>query len=175
MNRLTVIGRIVRDTELRAVGDGRIVMNNTIAIPRTFKTDKGQDADFINFVAWGRRAELIEEYCNKGDLVGFDGRIQSRSYENDQNQTVYTVEMVVESVHFLQTKRKSNRTAASPQAQNQTQTQTQAQIQRQQPQTQNTNQGQNHPQAAANSQGQQNTEETQNTIDISHMQTANNS
>jgi len=114
MNRLTAIGRIVRDIELKEVGDGRIVLNNAIAIPRTFKSDNGRDTDFINFVAWGKRAELIEEYCNKGDQVGFDGRIQSRTYENSENQTVFAVEMVVESVYFLQSRtgNRKNRTRA---------------------------------------------------------------
>lgn len=114
MNRLTVIGRIVRDTELKGLGDGRIVLNNSLAVSRTFKTDNGQDTDFINFVAWGKRAELIEEYCNKGDLVGLDGRFQSRSYENEDKKTVYIVEMVVESVHFLQQKRETQPISAVP-------------------------------------------------------------
>lgn len=105
MNRLTVTGRLVRDNELREVGGERIVLNNAIAIPRNYKSDNGQDTDFLNIVAWGKRAELIEEYCNKGDLVGLDGRIQSRSYQNNEEQTVYTVEMVVDSVHFLQAKK----------------------------------------------------------------------
>src|SRR5690625_4415161 len=109
LNRLTVIGRIVRDAELREVGDGRIVMNNSLAIPRTYKTDNGQETDFINFVAWGKRAELIEEYCDKGNLVGLDGRIQSRNYQNEEGQTVYVVEMLVDSVHFLQPRNSNNR------------------------------------------------------------------
>lgn len=109
MNRLTVVGRIVRDVELREVGDGKIVMNNTLAIPRTYKVDNGQETDFINFVAWGKRAELIEEYCDKGNLVGLDGKIQSRNYENNQGQTVYVVELLVDSVHFLQPRNSSRR------------------------------------------------------------------
>ena len=108
MNRMTVIGRIVRETELRAVGEGKFVMNNTIAIPRAFKSENGQDTDFLNFVAWGKRAELIEEFCNKGDLIGLDGRIQSRTYQKDSEQKVYIVEMNVESVYFLQNRRKKN-------------------------------------------------------------------
>lgn len=110
MNRLTVIGRMVRDTKLKEIGDGRLVLNNAVAVPRIFKTENGQDTDFINIVAWGKRAELIEEYCNKGDLIGLDGRFQSRHYENEQNQKVYTVELVVESVHFLQQKREAQPT-----------------------------------------------------------------
>ncbi len=109
MNRLTVVGRIVRDVEIREVGDGRVVMNNTIAVPRNFKTENGPEADFINFVAWGKRAELIEEYTNKGDLIGLDGRFQSRNYENEDKQKIYVVEMVVETVHFLQPRRRAAR------------------------------------------------------------------
>lgn len=105
MNRLTLTGRLVRENELREVGDGRIVLNNSIAVPRNYKTEKGQDTDFINIVAWGKRAELIEEYCDKGDLVGLDGRLQSRSYQNQEDQVIYTVEMLVDRVHFLQAKK----------------------------------------------------------------------
>lgn len=102
MNRLSVIGRIVREITLHEVGDGRVVLNNSLAIPRTYKKGDQQETDFVNFVAWGKRAELIEEYCGKGHLVGLDGRIQSRSYKNADKNTVYVVEMLVESVHFLQ-------------------------------------------------------------------------
>lgn len=110
MNRLTVIGRIVRKIDLKHVGDGRIVTNNAIAVSRTFKTEGKQDTDFINFVAWGKRAELLEEYCNKGDLVGLDGRIQSRTYVDDQQKSKYVVEMLVETIHFLQPKRDQGNT-----------------------------------------------------------------
>lgn len=105
LNRLTVTGRLVRENELREVGDSRIVLNNSIAIPRTYKSENGQDTDFINIVAWGKRAELIEEYCDKGDLIGLDGRVQSRSYQNSEDQMIYTVEMLIDSVHFLQAKK----------------------------------------------------------------------
>lgn len=108
MNRLTVVGRIVRDVELNEVGNGKRVLNNSLAVPRTYKTENGQETDFINFVAWGKRAELIEKYCDKGHLVGFDGRFQSRSYLNEQQQTVYIIEMVVETVHFLQPQKENN-------------------------------------------------------------------
>lgn len=107
MNRLTVTGRLVRENLLKEVGDNRVVLNNSIAIPRRYKTDGGQDTDFINIVAWGKRAELIEEYCDKGDLIGLDGHIQSRSYQNNEDQTVYTIEMIVDSVHFLQAKKEA--------------------------------------------------------------------
>lgn len=107
MNRLNVVGRIVREVTMKDVGNGKVVMNNTIAIPKIVKKEGGPEADFINFVAWGKRAELIEEYCSKGDLIGLDGKIQSRRYLNEKENTVYVVELLVESVHFLQNKKNS--------------------------------------------------------------------
>ena len=74
-------------------------------VPKRIKKEGGPEADFLNFVGWGKRAELIEQYCSKGDLIGLDGKIQSRRYMSEKETTVYVVEMLVESVHFLQTKR----------------------------------------------------------------------
>lgn len=105
MNRLALVGRIVREVELKEVGDERVVLNNSIAVQRSYRTENGLEADFIPFVVWGKRAELIEEYCKKGDLIGLGGRIQSRSYQNSDDQAVYVIEMVVEDVQFLQPKR----------------------------------------------------------------------
>lgn len=108
MNMLSLVGRITREIELREVGEGRVVLNNTIAVQRNFRTENGQDTDFIPFVVWGKRAELIEEYCDKGDLIGLGGRIQSRRYQNAEDETVFVVEMIVEDVQFLQPKKEEN-------------------------------------------------------------------
>jgi single-strand DNA-binding protein len=105
MNRLTLVGRITRDIELRDIGQGRVVLNNTIAVKRHYRAENSPEADFIPFIAWGKRAELIEEYCQKGDLIGIDGRIQSRRYQNSEDETVYVVEMLVDDVEFLQPKK----------------------------------------------------------------------
>ncbi|WP_208560977.1 single-stranded DNA-binding protein [Marinilactibacillus kalidii] len=105
MNQVSFVGRIVRDIELRGVGEGKIVTNNVIAVQRHYKTEGSAEADFIPFVAWGKRAELIEEYCEKGDLIGFNGKMQSRTYQNAEQETVYVVEFLVNDVHFLQPKK----------------------------------------------------------------------
>jgi len=105
MNRLTIVGRIVRDIHLKDIGDGRFVMNNVLAVSRLFKSENQPDTDFIPFTAWGKRAELIEEFCNKGDMVGLDGRIQSRTYTTPDDETKYVVEMLVDEVQFLQPKK----------------------------------------------------------------------
>lgn len=110
MNNYAAIGRIVKPVELKDVGEGRLVVNNTIAIQRTFKSANGQDADFIPFQAWGNVGERIAKYCQKGDLVGLTGRVQSRSYLNREEEPVYVVEMIVESVRFLQNKNRSETT-----------------------------------------------------------------
>lgn len=102
MNRLTVIGRVVREIEVKNISDGNVVLNNAIAVPRTFKVEGKPDTDFINFVVWGKRAVLLGEYCEKGDLVGLDGRIQSRTYVDENQEKKYVVEMVVDNIHFLQ-------------------------------------------------------------------------
>ncbi|MFC6464241.1 single-stranded DNA-binding protein [Marinilactibacillus sp. GCM10026970] len=108
MNQVSFVGRIVRDIELRDVGEGKIVMNNVIAVQRHYKSEGNTEADFIPVVAWGKRAELIEEYCNKGDLIGLNGKMQSRSYQNSDKETVYVVELLVNDVQFLQPKKQES-------------------------------------------------------------------
>ena len=108
MNQVSVIGRIVRDIELKDLGEGKQVVNNTIAVPMTFKKDSGQDTDFIPIVAWNKTAVLLHQYCKKGSLIGLTGRMQSRSYLNKENETIYVVEMVVNTVQFLSNKTKED-------------------------------------------------------------------
>lgn len=104
MNQLALIGRIVRDVEVRRTAEGRHVLNNTLAVQRRFKTDSGPQTDFIPFTVWGKTAELMSKYCQKGHLIGLSGRIQSRSYLDKHNETVYVVEMIADEVQFLQPK-----------------------------------------------------------------------
>ncbi len=111
MNQLNVVGRIVREIEVKEVGEGKVVLNNTIAVKRKFKNDQGQQADFIPIVAWGQVAKLIQIYCEKGDLIGLTGHIQSRSYQNKEEETVFIVEMVVSEIDFLQGRRSAPTTA----------------------------------------------------------------
>ncbi|WP_034552715.1 single-stranded DNA-binding protein [Carnobacterium funditum] len=105
MNQLNLVGRIVREIDIKELGDGKVVLNNTLAVKRKFKNEKGQPADFIPIVAWGQVAKLIQIYCEKGDLVGLTGHIQSRSYQNKEEETVFVVEMLVNEVDFLQGRR----------------------------------------------------------------------
>ncbi|WP_025730318.1 single-stranded DNA-binding protein [Atopobacter phocae] len=101
MNHIQLIGRLARPVECRQTNQGRSVLNNTIAVQRKRESEY-QTADFIPFVAWGEIAELIHQYVEKGHLVGLSGTMQSRQYINSKDEKVYSVEMVVDEVTFLQ-------------------------------------------------------------------------
>src|SRR5690625_4468787 len=104
MNRVVLVGRLTRDPDLRYTPNGVAVANFTIAVNRPFKNDQGeQQADFINGVVWRKPAENLANYMKKGSQIGVDGRLQSRSYEQD-GRTVYVTEVVADSIQFLDTK-----------------------------------------------------------------------
>ena len=102
MNNFNCIGRIVKDLEVKTSQGGTTVLNNTVAINRPFKNKQTgeREADFINFVAFGKTAEIIAQYHQKGSLIGLTGRMQSRSYENSNSQKVFVTELVVNEMHF---------------------------------------------------------------------------
>ena len=105
INNVTLVGRLTRDPELRYTGNGTAVVSFTIATDRPFTNNQGErEADFINCVAWRRTAEVVSNYTNKGSLVGVTGRIQTRSYENNEGRTVYVTEVVVENFRMLESK-----------------------------------------------------------------------
>ena len=101
VNQVGLVGRITKDPTLRQLSEERNHTSFRIAINRPFKNSQGMvDADFINCVANGKLAEHIVKYCGKGSLIGINGRIQTGSYMNRDNQKVYTTEVVVEAVRF---------------------------------------------------------------------------
>lgn len=111
INRFIGIGRLTRDPELRRTAQGDAVTSFTLAVNRSFTNADGQQqADFINCVVWRKQAENVERYCFKGSLVGVEGRLQSRTYENNQGQTVFVTEVVCSSVQFLDTRQKNQAT-----------------------------------------------------------------
>lgn len=104
INRVVLVGRITRDIELRKTPNGASVVSFTIACNRRSKQEGQPDADFINCVAWNRVADLMAQYLNKGALIGVEGRIQTRSYDDKDGKRVYVTEVVAESVQFLESK-----------------------------------------------------------------------
>ena len=113
INRAVVCGRLVRDPELRRTQNGTPVTSFTLAVNRTFKNADGQqEADFLNCVAWNKTAESVDQYCSKGNLVGVEGRLQSRSYQDNQGNNRTVVEIIADQVQFMQSKDSSAQTMA---------------------------------------------------------------
>ena len=105
LNRAVLTGRLTRDVDLRYTQSGTAVGTFTLAVDRTFKNQQGErEADFINCVIWRKSAENFANFVRKGSLVGIDGRIQTRNYENQQGQKVYVTEIVVENFALLQSR-----------------------------------------------------------------------
>lgn len=105
INQLVVIGRLVKDPELRKTESGKNVTNVTLAVPRSYKNPNGEyDTDYIDCVLWSSVAETTSEYCKKGDLIGVKGRVQTRVYEKDDVKK-YATEVVAEKVTFLSSKK----------------------------------------------------------------------
>ena len=100
INRVVLVGRMTRDPELKRTAQGDAVTTFTLAVNRNYTKDGQQQADFINCIVWRKPAENVERYCSKGSLVGVEGRIQTRSYDNSQGQKVYVVEVICYSVQF---------------------------------------------------------------------------
>ena len=105
LNRVVLVGRMTRDPELRRTNTGTAVTSFTIAMNRNFTNqNRERQADFIPCIVWNKTAENVAKYCAKGSLVGIDGRLQSRQYENQDGRRVTIVEVVCDSVQFLDTR-----------------------------------------------------------------------
>ncbi len=104
INRVVLVGRMTRDPELRRTNMGSAVASFTLAVNRNYNSADGVQADFLPCVVWNKSAENVEKYCSKGSLVGVEGRLRSRSYDNAQGQKVFVVEVVCDSVQFLETR-----------------------------------------------------------------------
>lgn len=112
INNVTLIGRLVAPPELKKTPNNVSVLQGTLAVNRNFKNENGdREADFINFQAWRGTADIIAQYCSNGSLIGLTGRIQTRSYDNQQGQRVYVTEVVAESVALLESRNKQQQQA----------------------------------------------------------------
>ena len=110
INRTILVGRLTRDPELRYTNGGAAVATFTIAVNRQFTNQNGErEADFISCVIWRKAAENFANFTHKGSLVGIDGRIQTRNYENQQGVRVYVTEVVVENFSLLESRAESER------------------------------------------------------------------
>lgn len=107
INRAIIVGRITKDLELRKTQNGTSVVSFTLAVNRSIKKEGQPEADFINCQAWSKTAEAICNYVSKGHLLGLEGRIQTRNYDDKDGKRVYVTEVVADSVQFLESKKQA--------------------------------------------------------------------
>lgn len=105
LNSVNLTGRLTKDIDLRYTSNGTAVGSFTLAVDRQFKNAQGErETDFINCVIWRKAAENFANFTRKGSLVGIQGRIQTRNYENQQGQRVYVTEVNTENFTLLESK-----------------------------------------------------------------------
>ena len=105
MNKAVIVGRLVRDPDVRALNDGKTVSKFTVAVDRRFKNKNGEkEADFIPVVVFGKPAEFVAEYVKKGNMVSVAGRITTGSYEKE-GRKIYTTEITADEVNSIGSKK----------------------------------------------------------------------
>lgn len=108
INRVVLVGRLVRDPELRFTASGKAVGSFTLAVNRPFANQQGErEADFINIVTWEKTAETCANYLQKGSQVALEGRLQIRSYDDSQGVRRKIAEVVANNVMFLERGRRT--------------------------------------------------------------------
>lgn len=109
INNVVVVGRLTRAVDLRYTSNGTAYASFTLAVDRDFKNQNGErETDFINCAMWRKPAENLANYTKKGSLIGIEGRIQTRNYDNQQGQRVYVTEVLAERFHFLESTKKDD-------------------------------------------------------------------
>lgn len=106
-NSVILSGRLTADPELKTTQNGISVTSFSIAVNRSYTKDGESQADFINIVAWRNTAEFVTKYFKKGSLIGIEGSIQTRNYEDKNGNKRTAFEVVANQVHFLESKRNS--------------------------------------------------------------------
>ena len=108
MNRVMLIGRLTAKPELRYTSSNLPYARFSVAVNRTYSNAQGQrETDFINVVVWRKQAENVCNFLDKGSLVSVEGRIQTGSYDDKDGNKRYTMEVVADSVQFLETRAQS--------------------------------------------------------------------
>ena len=106
MNKVCLTGRITKNIELKYNQNNVAITSFNLAVTRKFKNQNGEyESDFINCIAYKSTAELLNKYVKKGDLLGIEGRIQTRNYEDKDGKRVYVTEVIVDSIDFLQSRK----------------------------------------------------------------------
>lgn len=105
INNVCLVGRLTRTVDLRYTSNGTAFGSFSLAIDRTYKNQAGEkETDYINCVIWRKPAVNLSNFTSKGSLLGVEGRLQTRNYENKEGQKVYVTEVLVENFSLLESK-----------------------------------------------------------------------
>ena len=117
INNVVLVGRLTRAVDLRYTSNGTAYASFTVAIDRRYQNQNGErETDFINCVMWRKAAENFANFTRKGSLVGIEGRIQTRSYDNQQGQKVYVTEVLAENFSLLESRNVTEQRPANDKA-----------------------------------------------------------
>src|SRR5660397_314 len=105
MNKVILVGRLVKDPEVKTTQSQIAFCGFTIAVDRKFKKDGEKTADFISCIAWRQQAEFLGKYFQKGSRVAIVGNLQSRTYDDKDGKKVYVTEAVVDEIEFVDSKK----------------------------------------------------------------------
>lgn len=108
INSVILSGRLTADPELKTTGSGISVTSFSVAVNRRYKSGEDRQTDFITVVAWRSTAEFVTKYFKKGNLIGIEGSIQTRKYQDKDGNNRTAFEVIAERVHFLESKRNSD-------------------------------------------------------------------
>lgn len=109
MNICFMMGRPTKDPEIRYAQDGKPIARFTLAVDRQFKRDGQPDADFHTCVCFGRTAEFVSQYIQKGTKILVNGPLQDNNYQDRNGQTVYAKQIICNSIEFAESKAASQR------------------------------------------------------------------
>ena len=114
LNHITLMGRIVRDIELRRTNSGKAVASFTVAVDRDFSQGDQKEPDFIDCVAWQKTGEFVDKYFFKGSMIVVAGRLQIRSWNDKDGNKRRTAEVVADNVYFGESRKQDTHTGFVP-------------------------------------------------------------
>lgn len=115
LNHVVIMGRMVRDPELRQLDNGTSVTSFSVAVDRNYvdKTTNERQADFLNVVAWRQTAEFVCKYFHQGDMIALEGSLQSRKYTDKDGNNRTAIEIVASNISFCGGKNGGNANTAT--------------------------------------------------------------
>ena len=107
-NIVVLTGRICQPVELKTTPNGISVCTFSIAVDRAYKKGEEKQTDFINIVCWRTTAEFVSKWFTKGSLIGIEGSIQTRKYQDKEGNNRTAFEIVANNVHFVESKKSTD-------------------------------------------------------------------